>query len=66
MTLIVETKNKTQEKALMAFLNSNHIGYHTEAEEDAALYAAMTKGRKTKLLTKSEKTSFLKTLSGKK
>jgi hypothetical protein len=66
MTLIVETKNKAQEKALKAFLNSLEIGYRTEAEEDAALYAAMVNGRKTKLLGKSEKLSFVKSLSGKK
>ena len=66
MTLIVETKNKAQEKALKAFLNSLEIGYRTEAEEDAALHAAMVNGRKTKLLTKSQKLSFLKSLSGKK
>lgn len=66
MTLIIETKNKAQEKVLKAFLNSLEIGYRTEAEEDAALYAAMVNGRKTKLLTKSEKLSFVKSLSGKK
>ncbi len=66
MTLIVETKNKAQEKALKAFLNSLEIGYRTEAEEDAVLHAAMVKGRKTKLLSKSEKLSFTKSLSGKK
>ena len=66
MTLIVETKTKTQEKALVAFLNSLQIGYHTEEEEDAALYAAMVKGRKTKLLNKAEKNAFIKNLSGKK
>ena len=66
MTLIVETKSKTQEKVLKAFLNSLEIGYHTEAEEDAALYSAMSKGRKTKLLDKTEKAAFIKSLSGKK
>lgn len=66
MTLIVETKNKTQEKALVAFLDSLKIGYHTEEEEDAALYTAMVKGRKTKLLSKAEKSAFVKNLSGKK
>ena len=66
MTLIIETKNKAQEKVLKAFLNSLEIGYRTEAEEDAALYAAMVNGRKTKLLAKSEKLSFVKSLSGKK
>lgn len=62
MTLIVETKNKSQEKALKAFLNSLEIGYRTEAEEDAALYKAMLNGRKTKLLGKPEKARFLKSL----
>ena len=66
MTLIVETKSKNEEKVLKAFLTSLKIGFHTEAEEDAALYAAMLKGRKTKLLSKAEKESFLKRLSGKK
>ena len=66
MTLIVETKNKAQEKVLKAFLNSLEIGYRTEVEEDAALYAAMINGRKTKLLSKTEKARFLKSLSGKK
>ena len=66
MTLIVETKNKNEEKVLKAFLNSLKIGFHTEAEEDAALYTAMAKGRKTKLLSKAEKESFIKHLSGKK
>ena len=66
MTLIVETKNKAQEKALKAFLNSLQIGYRTEAEDDEALYAAMVKGRTSKLLTKTEKLSFIKSLSQKK
>ena len=66
MTLIVETKNKAQEKVLKAFLNSLDIGYRTEAEEDAALYTAMLNGRKTKLLGKTEKNCFLKSLSGEK
>lgn len=66
MTLIVETKNKRQEKALVAFLESLKIGYHTEEEEDVALHAAMVKGRKTKLLSKAEKNAFVKNLSGKK
>lgn len=66
MTVIVETKNKNEEKVLKAFLSSLKIGFHTEAEEDAALYAAMIKGRKTKLLAKAAKENFLKRLSGKK
>ena len=66
MTLIVEPKNKNEEKVLKAFLNSLNIGFHSQAEEDAALYAAMVKGRKTKLLSKSEKENFINRLSGKK
>lgn len=66
MTLIVEPKNKNEEKVLKAFLSSLKIGFHTEAEEDAALYAAMLKGRKTKLLGKVEKESFINRLSSKK
>jgi hypothetical protein len=66
MTLIVEPKNKNEERVLKAFLNSLKIGFHTQAEEDAALYAAMQKGRKTKLLSKSEKESFINNLSSKK
>ena len=66
MTVIVNTKNKSQEKALTAFLTSLQIGFHTEAEEDGALLKAMEKGRKTRLLTSAEKANYLKKLSGKK
>ena len=66
MTLIVDIKNKKEEKVLKAFLNSLKIGFHTEAEEDAALYAAMIEGKKTKLLSKKEQENFIHRLSGKK
>ena len=66
MTLIVNTKNKKEEKVLKAFLNSLEIGFHTEADEDAALYKAMIKGRKTKLLDTADKETFIKRLSGQK
>ncbi len=66
MTLIVDPKNKNEEKILKAFLNSLNIGFHTQAEEDAALYAAMLKGHKSKLLNKEEKNRFIKKISGKK
>jgi hypothetical protein len=66
MTLIVHPKNKVQEKALKAFLTSLQIGFHSEAEEEAAIYKAMEKGKKTRLLTVTEKESFIKKLSGKK
>jgi hypothetical protein len=43
-------------------LNSLEIGFHSEADEDAALYNAMQQGRKTALLNKTEKDNFLKRL----
>lgn len=66
MALIVTPKNKTEEKVLKAFLNSLKIGFHSEAEEDAALLNAMQKGRKTALLSKNERTAFLKRLKQRK
>lgn len=62
MALIINPKNKQQEKVVRAFLSSLNIGFHSEAEEDAALALAMQKGRKTALLTKTEKAEFLKSL----
>jgi hypothetical protein len=62
MSLIINPKNKQQEKVVMAFLSSLNIGFHSEAEEDAALAIAMQKGRKTALLNKTEKADFLKQL----
>lgn len=62
MTFIVSPKNKTEEKALKAFLNSLKIGFHSEAEEDAALYNAIQKGRKTSLLNKTDKAAFINRL----
>jgi hypothetical protein len=56
---------KTRTKA-EAFLSSLKIGFHTEADEDAVLYAAMVNGRKTKLLSKAAKATFVKQLSRKK
>ena len=58
MTLIITPKNKNQEKIVKAFLNSLEIGFHSESEEDAALYTAMQKGRKTPLLSVSQKKHF--------
>lgn len=43
-------KGKTKAKSLL---------FHAEAEEDTALGKAMEKGRKSRLLTSKEKTSFL-------
>lgn len=62
MTLIINPRNKQQEKVVRAFLSSLNIGFHSEAEEDAALVNAMQKGRKTALLNKTEKGDFLKRL----
>lgn len=62
MALIINPRNKQQEKVVKAFLSSLNIGFHSEAEEDAALANAMKKGRKTALLTKTEKADFLKRL----
>ncbi len=62
MALIINPRNKQQEKVVVAFLSSLNIGFHSEAEEDAALVNAMQKGRKTALLTKIEKADFLKRL----
>ena len=62
MTLIINPRNKQQEKVVRAFLSSLNIGFHSEAEEDAALVNAMQKGKKTALLTTTEKADFLKRL----
>lgn len=62
MTFIVTPKNKKEEKVVKAFLSSLQIGFYSEAEEDAALHGAMQKGRKTALLSKVEKASFIKGL----
>jgi hypothetical protein len=62
MAIIVTPKNKKEEKVLKAFLNTLEIGFYTEADEDAALLNAMKQGAKTSLLTKTEKTDFLKNL----
>ena len=62
MTYIVNPKNKKEEKVLESILTELSIGFYTEEKEDAAILKAMEKGRKTKLLTPTEKTSFLRKL----
>jgi hypothetical protein len=62
MSLIINPKNKQQEKIVRAFLSSLNIGFYSEAEEDAALANAIQKGRKTSLLNKAEKGDFLRRL----
>lgn len=60
MSLIINPKNKQEEKVVRAFLSSLDIGFYSEAEENAALINAIQKGRKTPLLNKIEKSDFLK------
>ncbi len=62
MALTVTPKNKKEEAILKAFLNNLKIGFHSEADEDAALYKAMQKARKTALLNQREKEEFIKKL----
>ena len=62
MTLIINPRNKQQEKVVRAFLSSLDIGFYSEADEDAALVNAMHKGKKTALLSKAEKADFLRGL----
>ena len=62
MTFIVNPKNKKEEKVLETILKGLSIGFYTEEKEDAAIINAMQKGRKTKLLTATEKTTFLRKL----
>jgi hypothetical protein len=62
MSLIINPRNRQQEKVVKAFLSSLNIGFYSEAEEDAALVNAIQKGRKTTLLNKTEKVDFLKRL----
>ena len=62
MSLIINPKNKQQEKVVRAFLSSLNIGFYSEADEEAALAKAMQKGRKTALLNKAEKANFLRRL----
>lgn len=45
-TMIVDYKNKKEEKILHAFLNSLSIGYYSEEEENAALIKAYKRIKK--------------------
>ena len=58
MTLIIDTKNLREEKALKNFLQQHSIRYYSEAEEDAALLTAMEKGRKSAMLTSCHGSCF--------
>jgi len=61
-SIIINTKNKKQEKIIQDFLDSHEISYYTEVQEEQALYEAIKKGAKTKSLNNSEKEKFLKSL----
>jgi hypothetical protein len=61
-TIIIDTKNKKQQRIIHAFLDSLEIDYHTEAREDKGLYNAMKQGKKSRLLSADEKKGFLKSL----
>jgi len=58
MTLIITPRNKQQEKVVTAFLSSLNIGFHSEAEEDAALMSAMQKGRKNCITHQKRESRF--------
>jgi type II secretory pathway predicted ATPase ExeA len=60
--IIIDTKNKKQQRIIHAFLDSLEVDYHTEAQEDKALYNAMKQGKKSRLLSVEEKKDFLKSL----
>ena len=62
-TIIIDTKNKKKEKLIQAFLNNLEVDYYTEAQEEEALYNAMKKGKKSKILSLDEKRDFLKSLN---
>ena len=62
MTYIVNPKSKKEQKLLETLLTGLSIGFYTEENEDKALLKAMKSGRKTRLLTVKEKSSFLEKL----
>lgn len=59
---IVKARRKSEEKIIKAFLSSLDIDFHTQDQEDEALYKTMQEDRKTALLNKTEKESFVKQL----
>ena len=66
MTYIVNPRSRKEEKVLETLLKGLSIGFYTEEKEDAAVINAMEKGRKTRLLTSAEKTTFLRKLKSRK
>ncbi len=47
---------------MRAFLSSLDIDFHTEAQEEEALYNKMQMDRKTRLLNQNEKENFIQQL----
>lgn len=62
MTILVNPKNKKEEKIIKAIMQSLDISFHTEEDEDAALQVAMQEGRNLPLLNQSQKENLLKKL----
>ncbi len=56
---IIKVKTKKEEKLVRAFLSSLEIDFHTQAQEDMALYKVMEQDRKTPLLNKRQKEEFV-------
>lgn len=56
---IIKTKSKKEEKVVKAFLSSLDIDFHTEEQEEEALYEKMQMEQKTSLLNQNEKEDFI-------
>jgi MinD superfamily P-loop ATPase len=61
-TIIIDTKSKKKEKIIQDFLEKLEVNFYTEVQEEEALYNAMKKGKKSKLLSPNERKSFLNSL----
>ncbi len=58
--IIIDTKNKKQQRIIHAFLDSLEVDYHTEAQEDKALYNAMKQGKKRQATISRREKGFSK------
>jgi len=56
---IIKTKSKKEEKVVKAFLSSLDIDFHTEEQDEEALYEKMQMNQKTSLLNQNEKEDFI-------
>ena len=61
-TIIIDTKSKKKEKIIQDFLEKLEVSFYTEVQEEEAIYNAMKKGKKSKLLSPDEKKRFLNSL----